>query len=146
MLKRKHVSLHIDLTVQGQSAALTNSRSVDRGLHTLHDTDSTKREYCIKHQKRVRNCFKPKHSFPSLHFCLGLPTFPTKGNGVVCSYIVPYARDGCRLPLTFHICCLGMVQKQGCSSPQDVHYFGFSRAVRLTDWEGGGGKSPTIHY
>lgn len=39
-----------------------------------------------------------------------------------------------------------MVQKQGCSSPENVHYFGFATAVRLTDREGGGRKSLTIHY
>lgn len=55
-----------------------NSKSVNRGQHTLHDTDSTEH---IKHQKRVRNCFKPTQGFFFLLFCLGLPLFPACRKG-----------------------------------------------------------------
>lgn len=55
-----------------------NSKSVNRGQHTLQDTDSTEH---IKHQERVRNCFKPTQGFLSLLFCLGLPLFPACRKG-----------------------------------------------------------------
>ena len=55
-----------------------NSKSVNRGQHTLHDTDSTEH---IKHQNRVRNCFKPTQCFLSLLSCLGLPLFPACRKG-----------------------------------------------------------------
>lgn len=107
----------------------------------MHDTDSTKHVYCIKHQKRVRNCFKPMHCFPSLHFCLGLPLFSACGKGMErFAMALAYTRDGCWTPPAFCICHLGVVQERGCSRPEDTHYFGRARAVRLTDW--GGGKIP----
>lgn len=133
--KKKKVSLHIDLTVQQQSAALTNSKSVDRGLHTLHDTDSTKHIYCIKHQKRVRNSFKTMHCLLSLRPCLGLPLSSACGQGTERSATaLAYAGDGCWTPPGFGTCHPGAVQGRGRSRPADVRYFGRARAGWLTDW------------
>lgn len=120
-----------------QSAALRNSKSADRGSHTLHNTDSTKHIYCIKHQKRVRNCFKPTQCFPSLSaFLPGAAFFFLclwKGNGGGLRWHW-HTRDGCWTPPAFCICHLEAVHEWGCDRPEDVHYFRRVRAVQVTDW------------
>lgn len=81
-----------------------NSKSVNRGQHTLQDTDSTEH---IKHQGRVRNCFEPTQCFLSLLFCLS--SLPAERGGLA------HTRDGGWTPPDFCMCHLGVVQEWGCS-------------------------------
>lgn len=114
-----------------------NSKSVDRGLRTLRGTDSTEHIYRIKHQKTVRNCFKPMHFFPSLHFCLGLPLFSACRKGMErFAMALAYTRDGRWTPPSFLHLPPGSGPGTGMQQTWGRALFGAFKGCLANRWQG----------